>query len=109
LIGLAYSRCRADPFFGIRELPLTGNHAERRTSARFVVVRRRCASLVEGVGLGDVCGDRGHFIVDARLDLLRLLKCVCLGDRLGALGQTSALLVGGHRFVRHEHSLARRP
>jgi len=76
------------------------------TSARFVVVARRSAGLVECISLRYVRGDRGHFVVVVRLDLLRLLERIRLGDGLGAFGQTSALLVGGHGFVGHTHSLA---
>src|SRR5205809_5543841 len=76
------------------------------TSARFVVVARRSAGLVECISLRYVRGDRGHFVVVVRLYLLRLLERIRLGDGLGAFGQTSALLVGGHGFVGHTHSLA---
>ena len=67
---------RADPVFGVSEVCASAHRQPRGTkiSARFVVVSRRRASLVEGVGLRDVRRDRGRFVVVVRLDLLRLLE-----------------------------------
>jgi hypothetical protein len=74
-------------------------------SARLVFPLRRRSGLVEGVGLRDIRGDRGLFVV-VRLEFLCLLERVRLGDGLGFLAQTSSLFVLGPRFVGHGHSLA---
>src|SRR5438445_11626740 len=83
---------RADPVFGIGEVnaPAHREPGGTETSARFVVVPRRRAGLVESVGLRDVRWHRRHFIVGVRLDLLRLLERARLGDGPGALGTAPA-------------------
>jgi hypothetical protein len=65
----------------------SGSHVrECRTSARFVLVPRHRACLVERVSLRDARGDGGDVFVAVRLKLHRLLKRVSLGDRLRAFG-----------------------